>query len=104
MVRVQCVLWPRDAAEATTVQAELWEPLHHGPPTPLCQPHPARVHTGLPAPPLLPLGGQLRLEHGRSTARVHVWELHHLIGPQTRPTNMVHKHGYKRPSTVSQYL
>lgn len=70
MVRVQRVLWPRDAAEAAPVQAELREPLHHGPPTALCQPHPTRVHTGLPARPLLPLGGQLRLEHGRSTTLI----------------------------------
>lgn len=66
MVRVQCVLWARGAAEAAPVQAELWAALHHGPSAALCQPTPTRVHTGLPAPPLLPLGGQLRLEHGKS--------------------------------------
>lgn len=49
MVRMQRVLWPRGAAEAAPVQAELWQPLHHGPPTALCQPHPTRVHTGLSA-------------------------------------------------------
>lgn len=65
MVRVQRVMWPRGAAEAAPVQAELWEPFHHGPPAALCPPHPTRVHTGVSARPLLPLGGRLRLEHGR---------------------------------------
>lgn len=70
MVGLQRVLWPRLAAEAAPVQAELWRPLHHGPPSALCHTHPARVNTGLPATPLLPLGGQLGLEHGRSTTPV----------------------------------
>lgn len=76
MVRVQCVLWPRGAAEAAPVQAELWEPLHHGPSAALCQPHPTRVHTGVSAPPMLPLGGQLRLEQGGSATLVCDWEMH----------------------------
>lgn len=59
MVGVQRVLRPRGAAEAAPVQAELWKPLHHGAPTALRQPHPTRLHTGVSAPPLLPLGGQL---------------------------------------------
>lgn len=59
MVRVQCVLWPRGPAEAAPVQAELWEPFHHGPPTALCQLNPTRVHTGVSAQAVLPLGGQL---------------------------------------------
>lgn len=63
MVRVQRLLWPRDAAEAAPVQAELWEPLHYGTPSALCQPHPTRVHAGMSAQRVLPLGGQLRLEH-----------------------------------------
>lgn len=80
MVRVQCVLWPRGAAEAAAVQAELWEPLHHGPSTALRQPHPTRVHTGMSAQPLLPLGGQIRVEHGRSTTPVCDWEMHLQMG------------------------
>lgn len=67
MVRVQCVLWPRGPAEAAPVQAELWEPFHHGPPTALCQLNPTRVHTGMSAQAVLPLGGQLRLEPGTSS-------------------------------------
>lgn len=83
MVRVQCVLWPRGAAEAAPVQAELWEQIHHGPPTALCQPHPTRVHTGLSAQCLLPLGGQLGLELGRSATLAHDWELHLLMCQRT---------------------
>lgn len=67
MVRVQCVLWPRGPAEAAPVQAKLWEPFHHGPPTALCQSNPTRVHTGVSAQAVLPLGGQLRLEPGMSS-------------------------------------
>lgn len=87
MVGVQRVLRPRGAAEAAAVQAELWEPLHHGPPTALCQPHPARVHPGVSAPTLFPLGGQLRLEQGRSATVVCDWDMH----PK----------GKKRPNNVS---
>lgn len=53
------------------MQAELWEPLHHDPPTALRQPHAARVHTEVSAPALLTLGSQLGLEQGRPAAPVH---------------------------------
>lgn len=59
MVRVQRVLWPRAAAEAAPVQTELREPVHHGSPPALLQPDLPRVHTGLSAQIVLPLGGQL---------------------------------------------
>lgn len=65
MVRVQRVLRPRRAAEAAPVQAEFREPLHHGPPPALRRPHAARVHAGVSAPALLPLGSQLGLDQGR---------------------------------------
>lgn len=52
------------------MQAELWEPLHHGPPTALRQPHATRVHTGVSAPALLPLGSQPGLEQGQPAAPV----------------------------------
>lgn len=84
MVRVQCVLWPWCAAEAAPVQAELWEPLHHGSPAALCQPYATRVHTEVSARPLLPLGGRLRLEYGRSTIPVCDWKIYLLMGLRTR--------------------
>lgn len=59
MVRVQRVLWPRAAAEAAPVQAELREPVHHGSPPALRKSDLPRVHTGLSAQTVLPLGGQL---------------------------------------------
>lgn len=71
MVRVQRVLRSWRAAKAAPVQAELWEPLHHGPPTALRYPLPARVHTDVSAPALLPLGSQLGLEQGRPAAPAH---------------------------------
>lgn len=71
MVRVQRVLRSWRAAKAAPVQAELWKPLHHGPPTALRYPHPARVHTEVSAPALLPLGSQLGLEQGRPAAPAH---------------------------------
>lgn len=72
MVRVQRVLRSRRAAKAAPVPTELWEPLHHGPPTALREPHTARVHAGVSAPALLPLGSQLGLEQGRPEAPVPV--------------------------------
>lgn len=70
MVGVQRVLRSWRAAKAAPVPTELWEPLHHGPPTALRQPLTATVHAGVSAPALLPLGSQLGLEQGRPAAPV----------------------------------
>lgn len=71
MVRVQRVLRPWRAAAAAPVQAEFWEPLHHGPPPALRRPHAARLHAGVSAPALLPLGSQLGLDQGQPGTPVH---------------------------------
>lgn len=71
MVGMQRVLRAWRAAEAAPVQAELWEPLHHGPPPALRYPHAARLHTGVSAAALLPLGSQLGLDQGRPAAPVY---------------------------------
>lgn len=62
VVGVQCVLRAWAAAEAAPVQAELWQPLHDGAPPALHWPDPPTVHSALPAPHVLSLGGQLGLE------------------------------------------
>lgn len=80
MVGVQCVLWHWAAAEAAPVQAELRAALYHGSPSALRKPNATRGHTELPAPPLLPLGGQHRLEHSKSAPSVEVEMKGHELG------------------------